>query len=82
LQREPEEKATTATKMAACITGSGFISKANFMPGADGKGGNVTMNLRESVSQGARVRGRKPGTIMATKVRAAESPWFLVRAKI
>jgi hypothetical protein len=67
--------------MAACITSSVFISKKNFMPGADGKGGNVTMDLRESVGEGARVSGRKHGTITTTKVRAAEYPWFLVRAK-
>jgi hypothetical protein len=36
--REPEETAMTATMMAACIAGSDFISKENFMPGADGKG--------------------------------------------
>jgi hypothetical protein len=68
--------------MVACITGSVFILKANFMPGADGKGGNVTMDSRESVGEGTPVRGRKPGTITMTKVRAAESPWFLVREKI
>jgi hypothetical protein len=71
----------TATMMAACITGSVFISKANFMPGPDGKGGNATMDSRESVGEGAHMRGRKPGTITMTKVRVAESPWFLVRAK-
>ncbi len=75
--REPEEKATTAMMMAACITGSVFISKANFMPGADGKGGNVTMDSRESVGEGARVTGRKPGAITTTEVRAAESPMVL-----
>ena len=67
--------------MAACITGSVLISKANFMPGANGKGGNVTMDLRERVGEGARVRGRKPGIVTTTKVRAAESPWFLVWVK-
>ena len=36
---EPEEKAITATMMAACVTGSVFILKANFMPGASDKGG-------------------------------------------
>ncbi len=47
---------------------------ANFMPGVDGKEGNVTIDLRESVGEGACMRGRKPGTITAAKVRAAESP--------
>ena len=62
--REPEEKATTATMMVACVASSVFISKANFMPGANGEGGNVKMEYREGVSKGARVRGTKPGTIM------------------
>ncbi len=79
--RELEEKATTTTMMAACVTGSVFISKENFMPGADGKGWNVNMDSRENVGEGACMRGRKPGTITMTKVRAAESPWFLVWAK-
>jgi hypothetical protein len=48
---------------------------------ADGKGENVNMDFRGSVSEGACMRGRKPGTIMTAKVRAAESPWFLVWAK-
>ncbi len=39
VRREPVEKAMTATMMAACVTGLVFISKANFMPGAGGKGG-------------------------------------------
>jgi hypothetical protein len=51
------------------------------MPRADGKGENVMMDSRESIGEGACVRGRKPGTIMMTEVRAAESPWFLVWAK-
>jgi hypothetical protein len=46
------------------------------MPGADSEGVvNVNMDSRESVGEGARVRGRKPGTITTTEVRAAESPW-------
>jgi hypothetical protein len=70
-----------ATMMAACVTDSVFILKANFMPGADGEGGNVNMDSRESVGESARVRERKPpGTITMTEVRAAESPWFLVWA--
>ncbi len=80
--RELEEKATTATMMAACVTGSIMILKANFMPGADGKWGNVTIDSREIVSEGACMRGRKPGIITMTKVGAAESPWFLVWVKI
>ncbi len=60
---------TTAIMLAACVTGSVFISKANFMPKAGGKGGNVKMNSRDSGSEGAHVRGRKPGTIPTIKVR-------------
>jgi hypothetical protein len=82
LARGPEENATMATMMAACVTGSIFISKAYFMPGADSKEGNVNMDSRESVSESARMRGMKPGTITTTKVRVAESPWFLAWAKI
>ncbi len=70
-----------ARMMAACVTSSIFILKANFMPRADGKGGEVTIDSRESVGEGVCVRGRKPGTITTTKVRAAESPWFLMWEK-
>jgi hypothetical protein len=51
------------------------------MPGSDGEGVNVKMASRESVGEGARVIGRKPGTITMTKVRLMEYPWFLVRVK-
>ncbi len=68
--------------MAACIVGLDFISKANFMPQADSKEGDGTMDSSESVSEGVPMRGRKPGTIMTTKVRVSESLGFLVRAKI
>jgi hypothetical protein len=39
------------------------------------------MDSKESVGEGAHVRGRKPGTISTAKTRVSESPWFLVRAK-
>ncbi len=37
--REQEEKAMTVAMIAACITVSVFILKANFMPGASSEGG-------------------------------------------
>ncbi len=37
------------TLMAACVAGSIFISKMNFMPGASGKGGNGRMVSGESL---------------------------------
>jgi hypothetical protein len=43
--------------------------------------GKCKNDSRKSVREGACVRGRKPGTIMTTKVRAIESSWFLVKAK-
>jgi hypothetical protein len=51
------------------------------MPGASGEGENGKMDSKKSVGKGAHMRGRKPGTITMTEVRAMESPWFLVRAK-
>jgi hypothetical protein len=38
IAREPEEKATTAILMIACVIGSVFILKANFMLRANGQG--------------------------------------------
>ena len=35
-----EKKAMTVTMMDACVTGSVFISKANFIGRASGKGGD------------------------------------------
>ena len=65
--REPEEKAMTATMMDACVTGSVFISKANFSGRASGKGGD-----------GRSLRERKElWTKTTTDVRAADSPWFI-----
>ncbi len=71
-----------AMMMAACATGSVFISKANVMPIANGKWVNVIMDSRESDGEEFCMRGRKPGTTKTTKVRSTKSPWFLVRAKI
>ena len=61
--REPEEKAMTATMMDACVcvTGSVFISKANFIGGASGEGGDGRKGSKERVCKGARVRGRNRG---------------------
>ena len=78
MAKEPEEKATTAMMMAACVTGSVFISKANFICGASGDGGEVGKGSRKRVCEGARSRERKePGIITTTEVRAMESPWFI-----
>jgi len=58
--RDPEEKAMTATMMVdACVTGSVFISKANFIGGATGEGGDGRKGSKER--KGARVRGRNHG---------------------
>ena len=59
--REREEKAMTATMMEACVTGSIFISKANFIRGASGEGWNGRKGLKERVCKSACVRGRNHG---------------------
>ena len=59
--REPEEKAMTATMVDACVTGSAFILKANFIGRASGKGGDGRKVSKERVCKGACVRGRNCG---------------------
>ncbi len=60
--REPEEKAMMATMMdASCVTGSIFISKANFIGGASGEGGDCRKGTEERVCKCARMRGRNRG---------------------
>jgi len=59
--RDPEENATTVTMMTAGVTGSVFISKANFMSGASGEGADDRKGSKERVCEGARVRGRNQG---------------------
>ena len=77
LARETEEKATTATMMVACVTGSVFILKAHFMPGVNGKGGDSRTGLRESVCKSARESTRELWTITTTEFMVMESPWFI-----
>jgi len=61
ITRKPEEKAMTATMMEACVTGSVFISKANFIEGASSEGGDGRKGSKERVCKGAGVRGRNRG---------------------
>jgi hypothetical protein len=49
------------TRKAACVAGSVFLSKTNFMPGASSKGGNGRVVSRESVREGACMRRRNRG---------------------
>jgi hypothetical protein len=44
-------KKKVARIMVACVTGSVFTSKANFMHGANCKGGDGRKGLRESVCE-------------------------------
>ncbi len=49
------------TMMDACVTGSIFILKANFIGRASGKGGDGRKSSKERVCKGACVRGRNCG---------------------
>ncbi len=59
--REPEEKVMTAMMMEACVTGSVFILKANFIGGASGEGWNGRKGSKERVCKGVCMRGRNHG---------------------
>ena len=59
--REPEEKAMTVTMMDAWVTGSVFISKAHFITGASGEGGDGRKGSKERMCEGSRVRERNRG---------------------
>jgi hypothetical protein len=46
-----------ALTMVACITGSVFFPNANFMPGANGKGGDGRKDFRWSVCESTHEEG-------------------------
>ncbi len=50
------------------------------MPPSDGKLSKNKENLEEEGVEGARAKGRNPGTVPMVEVAAMAPPWFVVRA--
>ncbi len=66
--------------IAAWVTGSDLILKANFMPPSNGNLSKHEEELEEEGREGARAKERNPGTVTMAEVMATAPPWFVVRA--
>jgi hypothetical protein len=78
--REPVANATMPMMIAAWVTSSVLISKANFMPPSDRDLSKNEEKLEEEGVEGAHAKGRNPGTVPTAEVTATAPLWFVVRA--
>ncbi len=66
--------------IAAWVTGSVLILKANFKPLSNGNLSKNKEELEKEGREGSRAKGRNPGTVPMAEVTATAPPWFVVRA--
>jgi hypothetical protein len=70
----------TPMMIAAWVTGSVLISKANFIPLSNSNLSENKESLEEEGVEGAPAKGRNPGTVPTAEVTATAPLWFVVRA--
>jgi hypothetical protein len=74
--REPKANVTMPMMIAACVTGSVLILKANFMPPSNGDISEKEEVFEDEVGEGTHTKGRNPGTVPMAEVTTTAPPCY------